>query len=65
MSLFIGALAFPGRPDEIDAAKVGTLTGSMLAALLGYLVLRTAPAQTCSDEDEEEAAELFAADCRD
>ena len=65
MSLFIGALAFPGRPDEIDAAKVGTLTGSLFAALLGYLILRTAPAQECPIEDEEEAAELFAADCRD
>ena len=62
MSLFIGALAFPGRPDEIDAAKVGTLTGSLLAALVGYLILRTAPAQPCSDQDEKEAAELFAAD---
>lgn len=43
MSLFIGALAFPGDPATIDAAKLGTLAGSLLAALAGYLILRTAP----------------------
>jgi NhaA family Na+:H+ antiporter len=43
MSLFIGSLAFPGRPDLIEDAKVGILAGSFLSAIVGYLVLRFAP----------------------
>jgi NhaA family Na+:H+ antiporter len=43
MSLFIGALAFPGRPDLIEAAKIGTLAGSLASALAGYAMLRFAP----------------------
>jgi NhaA family Na+:H+ antiporter len=62
MSLFIGALAFPGNAALIDAAKLGTLAGSLLAAVAGYLVLRTAPPVVCSDEDVGEACEIFGAD---
>ncbi len=43
MSLFIGALAFPGSPLLIEEAKIGTLAGSMLSALVGFAVLRFAP----------------------
>ena len=43
MSLFIGALAFPGRPDLVEEAKLGILAGSFLSALVGYLILRLAP----------------------
>nr|WP_245429744.1 Na+/H+ antiporter NhaA [Microvirga subterranea] len=43
MSLFIGALAFPNNPDLIDATKIGVLTGSLLSALVGFLILRVAP----------------------
>ncbi|MGF9760258.1 Na+/H+ antiporter NhaA [Microvirga sp. 0TCS3.31] len=43
MSLFIGALAFPGQPELGDATKIGVLMGSALSALAGYLVLRIAP----------------------
>ena len=39
MSLFIGLLAFPNSPDLIDSVKVGVLTGSLLSALVGILVL--------------------------
>ena len=42
MSLFIAALAFPAHPDFAEAAKLGILTGSLLSAVLGYLVLRFA-----------------------
>lgn len=42
MSLFIGALAFPGRPDLAEEAKIGILAGSFLSALAGYFVLRFA-----------------------
>jgi NhaA family Na+:H+ antiporter len=62
MSLFIGALAFPGDAALIDAAKIGTLAGSLLSALAGYAMLRLAPPVAASDEDQEEAGEIFAGD---
>ncbi|WP_410001624.1 Na+/H+ antiporter NhaA [Sphingosinicella rhizophila] len=43
MSLFIGALAFPGEPLLIEEAKIGILLGSCLSAVVGFLVLRLAP----------------------
>ena len=42
MSLFIGNLAFSEQPDLIDATKIGVLTGSLLSAVAGYLLLRVA-----------------------
>jgi NhaA family Na+:H+ antiporter len=44
MSLFIGALAFPHRPELIEEAKIGVLLGSLASALTGFLILRLAPA---------------------
>ena len=43
MSLFIGALAFPGQPGLAEQAKIGTLAGSLVSALAGYVLLRCAP----------------------
>lgn len=40
MSLFIGELAFPGNRELIDEAKIGTLCGSLISAIVGYLILR-------------------------
>jgi len=62
MSLFIGALAFPGSPMLVDAAKLGTLAGSLLSAVLGFLILRLAPWSAPVEADEEEAFEIFADD---
>jgi NhaA family Na+:H+ antiporter len=45
MSLFIGALAFPYRPELVEEAKIGVLAGSVVSAVLGYLVLRFARPQ--------------------
>ena len=42
MSLVIGALAFPLDPLFVEEAKLGVLTGSLISALLGYLILRFA-----------------------
>ena len=62
MSLFIGALAFPGDIARIDEARIGTLAGSFLSALVGYAVLRASPSEEASPEDRDEAGELFGAD---
>ena len=43
MSLFIGMLAFEGRPLLQAEVKIGILCGSVLAGLLGAAVLRAAP----------------------
>ena len=43
MSLFIGGLAFGEGSHQNDAAKLGILLGSTLAAAAGFLVLRLAP----------------------
>ena len=40
MSLFIGNLAF-ASPEMIDAVKLGVLSGSLVAGILGVLILRT------------------------
>ena len=59
MSLFIGALAF-ADPALVDAAKIGTLAGSLASALLGFALLRTSPPMEESADDLEDEAELFA-----
>ncbi|TFI57063.1 Na+/H+ antiporter NhaA [Sphingomonas parva] len=61
MSLFIGELAFADAA-LVDAAKIGTLAGSVVAGLLGFAVLRfTRPILTTA-YDEEEAEEVFGED---
>ncbi len=62
MSLFIGALAFPGDAARADAAKIGTLAGSLLSAIAGFLMLRFSPAGATSADDADDADEIFASD---
>ena len=45
MSLFIGGLAYPDRPELMDAVKIGVLMGSVASALGGFLLLRFGPAR--------------------
>ena len=45
MSLFIGALAFPRHPLLVEEAKLGVLVGSLVSAVLGFLILRFAAAR--------------------
>jgi len=42
MSFFIGSLAFEGIPDYGTGVRLGVLTGSLLSAVTGFLVLRFA-----------------------
>ena len=65
MSLFIGALAFPGSPEAVEAAKIGTLAGSILSAVCGWLVLRLTASVEADIGDVEEAHEIFGADVTD
>jgi Na+:H+ antiporter, NhaA family len=39
MSLFIGALAFPGEPLLMDEVRLGVLAGSLSATLIGVAIL--------------------------
>ncbi len=65
MSLFIGALAFPSRPDEVDAAKLGTLAGSLLSAIAGWAALRFAGTGETLPGEDDEAREIFGEDWDD
>lgn len=40
MSIFISSLAFPGMQHWVDQARLSVLIGSLLAACLGYMLLR-------------------------
>lgn len=40
MAIFIAGLAFLDKPEYIDSAKIGILIGSIIAAIIGYVVLR-------------------------
>jgi NhaA family Na+:H+ antiporter len=62
MSLFIGALAFPGDPDRIEEAKIGVLAGSFLSAIVGFLILRFAPTHASHEEEEAEQDREIGAD---
>ena len=54
MSLFIGALAFPGDALLVEEAKIGVLAGSLVSALFGFLVLRVSPLHPRHRQIEEE-----------
>ena len=61
MSLFIGALAFPGDAARVEEAKIGVLAGSFLSAIVGYLLLRLAPGAAGQQEEEaRQSAEIDA-----
>jgi NhaA family Na+:H+ antiporter len=62
MSLFIGALAFPGNALLIDEAKIGVIMGSVASALLGYGILRFCPLHPQHEREEREQADEVSAD---
>ena len=54
MSLFIGALAFPGAidsPEQVEV-KMGVLAGSILSAVVGAIVLALAKRSDVAEEDD-------------
>jgi NhaA family Na+:H+ antiporter len=44
VALFVANLSFPGEPQFLAEAKLGILVGSLLSAIVGYLLLRFGPA---------------------
>lgn len=62
MSLFIGMLAFASSHALIEEAKLGVIAGSLLSGVLGYVILRFAPAAPDSLESEAEIDREIALD---
>ncbi|MBN8819268.1 MAG: Na+/H+ antiporter NhaA [Sphingomonas sp.] len=62
MSLFISGLAFPGAPALAEDAKAGILAGSILSAVIGFLVLRFTPLHPNHDAIEAAQMSEIAAD---
>ena len=52
MSIFISELAFRGRPEIIGEAKIGVLLASVLAGVIGFIVLSGAFKASPGDQDE-------------
>jgi NhaA family Na+:H+ antiporter len=40
MAIFIAGLAFASHPEYISSAKIGILLGSLISAIIGFLILR-------------------------
>lgn len=43
MAIFIASLAFHDQPSYISSAKIGILIGSLISAVIGYIILRWQP----------------------
>ncbi len=57
MSLFIGNLAFVD-PAQVDAVKLGVLAGSLVAALGGFFLIRSALPDAAADPEDAEVMPL-------
>ncbi|MES1985162.1 MAG: Na+/H+ antiporter NhaA [Pseudomonadota bacterium] len=62
MSLFIGGLAFPNDPLFVEEAKIGILMGSILSAIVGFVILRFAPLHPQHNVEERQQAREIDAD---
>ncbi len=50
MAIFIASLAFANSPAYIDSAKIGILIGSLVSALIGFMVLRLKNGKSVSSD---------------
>ena len=57
VSLFIAGLSFPDSPALTEAAKVGTLGASVVAAVVGVFVLLLASGRTATDQADSNRSE--------
>jgi NhaA family Na+:H+ antiporter len=46
MAIFIASLAFTTTPEFIDSAKIGILIGSLISAIIGFVILRIGSTKT-------------------
>jgi NhaA family Na+:H+ antiporter len=53
VALFVAGLAFAQEPDLLAEAKLGILLGSLLSAVVGYLLLRFGPATRTRPQEPE------------
>lgn len=51
MAIFIASLAFASTPEFITSAKIGILIGSLISAIIGYLILRFAKGSPNSENE--------------
>ena len=53
MAIFIASLAFAQSPEFLGSAKIGVLLGSLVSAIIGYLILRYNKVDNSIEEEEE------------
>jgi NhaA family Na+:H+ antiporter len=49
MAIFVGNLAFTGDTTYIDSAKIGILIGSLISAIIGFIILRVSSKKMISE----------------
>ncbi|MEY8862329.1 Na+/H+ antiporter NhaA [Tenacibaculum singaporense] len=52
MAIFIASLAFAKSPEFLGSAKIGVLLGSLVSAIIGYLILRYNKTDEIDNEEE-------------
>ncbi|WP_435254850.1 Na+/H+ antiporter NhaA [Tenacibaculum sp. A30] len=52
MAIFIASLAFAKSPEFLGSAKIGVLLGSLISAIIGYLILRYNKTDNTMNDEE-------------
>jgi NhaA family Na+:H+ antiporter len=52
VALFVASISFPDDPVLADSARIGILLGSLVAGVVGFLLLRTTPERASAAEAE-------------
>ena len=52
MAIFIASLAFAKSPEFLGSAKIGVLLGSLVSAIIGYLILRYNKTDNTMNDEE-------------
>jgi NhaA family Na+:H+ antiporter len=50
MAIFVANLAFADAASFVDSAKIGILIGSLISAVIGFIVLRIAPKKISKEQ---------------
>eukprot|EP01090_Pellita_catalonica_P015791 TRINITY_DN434_c0_g1_i5.p1 TRINITY_DN434_c0_g1~~TRINITY_DN434_c0_g1_i5.p1 ORF type:complete len:449 (-),score=35.41 TRINITY_DN434_c0_g1_i5:34-1380(-) len=57
MAIFIASLAFAKSPEFLGSAKIGVLLGSLVSAIIGYLILRYNKSESDVDKNDQNKKE--------